>query len=359
MQSVSVLSFPGLVVCLVLVALGVTACGDEGSDEFAAGAPVVAEPAATPLLAFFRTRDRYELATADARGRNLTVIAGKSVDGSVVPSLFARPAWSPDGEMIAFAGVDRGDPAGFKADVYVARADGSEQRRVTTSEDAFSPLWFPDGQTLVYTRRSLRRSFRGSLWQVRSDGSGRRRLTDSVAGRHDEASSFSPDGSQLAFTRARCRNGCASVTTALFVMNPDGTEQQKVLGRASDPAFSPDGRRLAFVSDRARNGSLNYGDREFFANELYVMEADGSRRRRLTRTRDLNEARPSWLPEGTRLAFQRGEQIQNAEGMRLFQINPDGSCERKILADPKLDTWYASPSWRPGVSRRGGGELTC
>jgi WD40-like Beta Propeller Repeat len=81
-------------------------------------------------------------------------------------------------------------------------------------------------------------------------------------------------------------------------------------GPRERPPFSPDGERIAFVSDRDRNGGLSYGDRGFFANELYVMAADGGDQRRLTRTRHLNEAQPSWLPGGTRLAFQRGEQIQ-------------------------------------------------
>ena len=65
--------------------------------------------------------------------------------------------------------------------------------------------------------------------------------------------------------------------------------------------------RIAFVSDRDRNGELCYGDRCFIANELYVANADGSSPLRLTRTQDLNEARPSWLPNGSRIAYQRGD----------------------------------------------------
>ena len=87
------------------------------------------------------------------------------------------------------------------------------------------------------------------------------------------------------------------------------------------------------------------------------MRANGSGRRRLTRTRDVNETAPAWSPDGERIAFQRGRAFDNAEGMSLHQMNPDGTCERTILADPKLDTWYARPAWRP--SGEGPGGLAC
>ena len=138
----------------------------------------------------------------------------------------------------------------------------------------------------------------------------------------------------------------------------DGTEQQRVLGRASESAFLPDGQRLAFVSDRAKNGSLDYGDREFFANELYVTGVDGGHRRRLTKTRGLNEARPSWLPEGTRLAFQRGEQIGNAEGMSLFQIIPTEAVRGRSSPTPSSIRGTRAHRGDPACLGEAAGRLT-
>jgi hypothetical protein len=56
------------------------------------------------------------------------------------------------------------------------------------------------------------------------------------------------------------------------------------------------------VSDRDETGQLSYGDRSFFANELYVMDADGGHPVRLTRTKQLNESSPSWSPDGRVIA---------------------------------------------------------
>jgi hypothetical protein len=94
------------------------------------------------------------------------------------------------------------------------------------------------------------------------------------------------------------------------------------------------------------------------ANELYVANADGTDPDRLTDTEALNEASPSWLTDGLRIAYQRGEQVDNAEAMSILEINPDGSCGREIL-DGSGPNSYASPAWRPSEPREGSGPLRC
>jgi TolB protein len=286
--------------------------------------------------------------------------------------LFQPAAWSPDGRRLAFTARSAGSFAS-KTDVFVMRANGSGRRRVTTDGRSSHPLWSPDGARIYFARSGPpgnlgeegRIARPAAIWSMRPDGSDPRRVTSLVDGRYDIPGSFSPDGSTLAFTRgvhvAPGADGRVLNAREVWVIRPDGSEASRLADRSQDPAFSPDGRSIAFVSDRAENGELAYGDRAFFANELYVMAADGSRPRRLSRTRARNERQPSWLPNGRRIAYQRGRTYQNAEATVVMQANADGSCAKRVFADPGADRWpwYAAPTWRPGNARAGDGALSC
>ncbi len=87
----------------------------------------------------------------------------------------------------------------------------------------------------------------------------------------------------------------------------------KPVGTYATPAWSPDGRKLAFVSDRDGN------------SEVYVMNADGSGQRNLTRNAAF-DADPSWSPDGRKLAF-----VSNRDGSyRVHVMNADGSGQRRL-----------------------------
>jgi TolB protein len=287
-------------------------------------------------------------------------------------------AWSPDGRRLAFTG-DLASPGSISSrpDIFVVRADGSEPRRLTGSGDSSSPVWSPDGRRIFFARHPTSHPKQIDLsngltvtpawiWSMRPDGSDQREVTAPVAGRIESPGSFSPDGAWLAFTRGRDNeldqaSGPSRTSQAVWAMRYDGSDAHKLTGRAQDPAFSPDGRRIIFASDRDQNGWLNYGDRMFFASELYVMNADGSRPRRLTRTRALNERAPSWMPSGSQIAYQRGKQYQNSESFRVLRANADGSCARTVAAGPGRAgwPWYTAPAWRPGNARTENRRLSC
>jgi Tol biopolymer transport system component len=323
----------------------------------------------------FRTPDRLVSLRADGGRRRLLV--GRSIRGGPrALTFYGAAAWSPDGERLAFTG-DLGSPGALasRPDIFVVRADGSAPRRLTTSEDSSNPVWSPDGQRIYFTRHPESHPDQIDLpngltvtpawiWSMRPDGSDQREVTAPVAGRVERPGSFSPDGAWLAFTRGRdseLEQARLRTSQAVWVMRPDGSDQHKLADRAQDPAFSPDARRIAFASDRDRNGRLNYGDRAFFANDLYVMSSDGSSPRRLTRTNALNEQIPAWMPSGEQIAYQRGKQYQNAQTMKVLRANSDGSCARIVAASPGPDAWpwYSAPAWRPGDARRGDGRLRC
>jgi Tol biopolymer transport system component len=285
--------------------------------------------------------------------------------GEVKRSFLDRVAWSPDGRRMAFTSAV--GITGASVDVWTIDVDGGRLRRLTSTMDSFGPVWSPDGRSIVYARLTDhgrkpedRRELTSSLWVMDPDGSNRRQLTDPEQGMTELPWSFSPDGSKLAVTRARLPALVRrSIKTDLVLVNLDSSGERELSKRGTDPAFSPDGSRIAYTSARDRNGMLNYGDIESIAHELYVMNADGGGRRRLTRTRNVNERAPSWSPDGSRIAYHRGRQFQNAEIYSIWQANADGSCQEALLAGRPRGQWYASPVWRPGRLRARLERLRC
>lgn len=292
-------------------------------------------------------------------------------DGSVVRELprgaslspFGRATWSADGRRLAFVGAVRDREGGLSSEVFVVDAAGSRARKLTHTGRAFAPVWSPDGQYIVFAERdSDQFPLTVTIWSLHADGRARRRLLDEVRGRVDVPYSFSPDGEHLAFTRSTPvelgEGGRVKNTRTIHLLDLRSLEVRKLAERASDPAFSSNGRRIAYVSDRDENGELSYGDLVHTANELYVLDLDTGDAARLTHTRDLNEAAPSWSPDGALIAFQRGEVTGNAEAAQVLTVRTDGSCPRTVAFDPGLAVSYATPVWRPG-RLRGNAHLRC
>ena len=96
------------------------------------------------------------------------------------------------------------------------------------------------------------------------------------------------------------------------------------------PAWSPDGRRLAFYSERDGNA------------EIYVMNADGTGVRRLTRT-SADEGYPSWSPDGRTIAFD-SDRDGNFD---VFAMDADGGNVRPLTRHPSRDV---SATWTPDGS---------
>jgi Tol biopolymer transport system component len=198
-------------------------------------------------------------------GRRIAFFSGVEIylmnaDGTEHQAL-AKPlegrslAWSPDGRKLAFFGAG-GCQACFN--LYVVNSDGSGLRKLTGKlaagagpgrGPASDPAWSPDGQTIAFV--GLNASVGEPIYVVKADGSGLRNLTPKPVGTY-ASPAWSPDGRKIAFVN---RDGNSEV----YVMNANGSGQRSLTRNPAfddDPAWSPDGRLIAFRSTRDGNTDI-------------------------------------------------------------------------------------------------------
>jgi hypothetical protein len=78
--------------------------------------------------------------------------------------------------------------------------------------------------------------------------------------------------------------------------------------------------------------------------ELYLVNADGSNPVNLTKTPDLDELYPKVSPDGTRICFAVDEGPADARARNLYVMNLDGSGRRKIADNSREPCWKGDSS---------------
>jgi Tol biopolymer transport system component len=242
--------------------------------------------------------DLYSFRMSTGTFRRLTQHAGLDAD----------PTWSPDGSQIAWTSARGG---GFS--IWVMRRDGTGVRRLTTGPADAHPAWSPDGRTIAFVRAATR-----SLELVGADGTGLRRTGGGQALDVSAAPAWSPDGRWLAIPGA---------DGALYRVAADGHALRRLTPRrptmiAWRPAWSPRGGQIAFLN--------------LAGGALEVVEAATARVHVLARRTDALST-PAWSPDGRSLAFA------DASG-HLETISSDGRARRVLTRGISTD---ANPAWRP------------
>ncbi|MDD2844675.1 MAG: Tol-Pal system beta propeller repeat protein TolB [Rhodoferax sp.] len=133
--------------------------------------------------------------------------------------------------------------AGQRYQLWVADADGENaQSALASPEPIISPAWSPDGNQLAYVSFESRKP----VVYVHNVGTGKRRLIANFKG-SNSAPTWSPDGSTLALTLSRDGG------SQLFLLAASGGEPRRLIQSPSidtEPVYSPDGQHIYFVSDR-------------------------------------------------------------------------------------------------------------
>lgn len=130
-------------------------------------------------------------------------------------------------------------------ELWVANADGSEQRQVTYLGGAnFAPYFFPSGDRLVFSSNHIDPSGREfDLWAINVDGTGLERIT--YAAGFDGFPMFSPDGQWLAFgsNRNQAQPGDTDVYVARWIERSSATVQTRADRFLADVAWLADDTR--------------------------------------------------------------------------------------------------------------------
>jgi len=248
--------------------------------------------------------------------------------------------------------------------ICIMNSDGSDQRRLTTSDTArhYYPSLAPDGQSVLFSSNMDGTNF--YIYELKLTGE----LTN--LWQPGVAPEVSPDGRLIAFTQSDGKNDM------IWVMNRDGSNPRLLYSNGWDPTWSPDGQKILFASQvnglsqlmtinldgsglqQVSNLPLLRGRSDWSADgrnivtysgrawerELFLLPLDGSPLRQLTPPGG-NSQGPTFSPDGQWVAFTGYfDRFGNAHGCEIYKMKIDGTGLTRLTNNNYCD-WQ--PRWGP------------
>src|SRR5580765_535401 len=218
-------------------------------------------------------------------------------------------------------------------DVYTARPDGQDLRRLTTDPgfDACA-AYAADGRRIAYC--SGQGGGAVQVWTMNQDGTDKQQVTHmSVTAIFPD---FSPDGSKIVFCA-----GPSTFARDIYVVNSDGSDLTRLTSGAGNnvyPAFSPNGRKIVFTSNRTGT------------SQVWLMNADGSNQRQLTFDLQPKDQVPDWSPNGSKIAYLADTHgiadMGNSWG-DIWVMNANGAHQHQITSGAS----FYGTAWSPDGTR--------
>jgi Tol biopolymer transport system component len=307
-------------------------CGPEAAEEAGQGAPAE--------LASLAGEGVQLQAPGEDHLRNIRQI---TVGGEN-----AEAYWAFDGSMLIYQG-NKPDGPGCDQ-IYLLDPWTAESTRVSNGQGRTTCSYFyPSGEQILYSSTHHHDTScppepdfsLGYVWPIyptydvfvaNADGTNLRQLTTEDG--YDAEATFSPAGDRVVFTSTRDGD------LDLYSMAPDGSDVRRLTDRPGYDGgafFSPDGSQIIWrahypepgpeLDDYMRllgDGLIRPGELE-----IYVMDADGSNQRQVTDLGAANFA-PYWHPSGEKILFSSNLDDPSGRDFEIFMIDLDGTGLTRI-----------------------------
>ena len=208
------------------------------------------------------------------------------------PGLDSNPAFSPDGESIAYSSDHTG-----KFEIYIRSIapDGRDIQLTTDSQQNFDPAWSPDGKRIAYYSMN-----RHGIFVMPALGGVAKQLTE--FGSHP---AWSPDGQWVAFQGISSPDLDAMPMgrSTLWIVSSQGgaprqlTQVNSPPGSHYAPSWSPDGKRIAF---------MNFNT---VSPQVWSISAAGDGLQSITQHGTGDKSWPGYAPDGKSIYYNRGEEL--------------------------------------------------
>lgn len=260
----------------------------------------------------------------------------------------ADVAVSPDGKRAAYSissAIMDGERSEWLAQIYVSPVDGGQTVQLTRGDkSSTNPAWSPDGQWIAFL--TPRAGPKSNLWRIPVNGGEAEQLTDEKGGL--TAFQWSPDGSQIAFLMPDAKSDAEEKAerekrdafvvnenqkrSRLYVVpvhpNAEGRRPVRRLtggdlhvggllgGRNFD--WSPDGTRIVFTHQPTPLVD------DWQKTDLSIVEVVTARTTPLVAT-EAAETQPVYSPDGKSIAYTASEiPTRWAFASRVFVVKPNG-----------------------------------
>jgi TolB protein len=299
-----------------------------------------------PPLSNSQTGDGSLLLNAEKHLRNLKQLTFGGEN--------AEAYFSADGKQLIFQSTRDGRGCD---QIYTMNVDGSKVKMISTGDGRTTCSYiFPGAKRVLYSSTHLgnkecppRPDFsQGYVWAVypsfdiftaKPDGSDLKQLTDTPG--YDAETTITLDGKKLVFTSMRGGD------LDIYTMDADGKNVRqltKELGYDGGPFWSYDGKQIVYrayhpETDKLKADYLNLLKQNLIRPttlEIWVMNADGSNKRPVTRNGKANFG-PYFFPDGKRIIFASNMDDPKGRNFDLYKINIDGTGLERITFNETFD----------------------